>query len=88
VAFTSFVSLVVQSSAVERTWHLFAALQDLECVRRGIYKLPWDMTTTGHRQTNPLNVLDKFTRYPPLPSLRIVSVGIYSGSVVVRNETV
>jgi ubiquinone/menaquinone biosynthesis C-methylase UbiE len=37
--------------------------QDYENVRRGIYKLPWDMTTSGHRQTNPLNVLDKFTRF-------------------------
>ena len=37
-------------------------LQDYENVRRGVYKLPWDMTTSGHKQTNPLNVLDKFTR--------------------------
>jgi hypothetical protein len=29
------------------------------CCRAGLYKLPWDMTTFGHRQTNPLFVLRK-----------------------------
>ena len=29
------------------------------CCRAGLYKLPWDMTTLGHRQTNPLFVLQK-----------------------------
>jgi hypothetical protein len=29
------------------------------CCRAGLYKLPWDMTTPGHRQTNPLFVLQK-----------------------------
>lgn len=30
------------------------------CSRRaGLYKMPWDMTTLGHRQYNPLFVLRK-----------------------------
>jgi hypothetical protein len=28
------------------------------CCRTGLYKLPWDMTV-GHRQTNPLFVLQQ-----------------------------
>ena len=38
-------------------------MQDYDNVRKGVYKLPWDMTTLGHKQTNPLNILDKFTRW-------------------------
>ena len=41
----------------------FVCLQDYENIRMGLYKLPWDMTTSGHKQTNPLNIIDKFSRY-------------------------
>ena len=37
-------------------------MQDYENIKNGIYKLPWDMTTPGHKQTNPLNILDKGMR--------------------------
>lgn len=33
--------------------------QDLEYIKDGQYKLPWDMTTLSHRQYNPLFVLGK-----------------------------
>lgn len=32
-------------------------LQDYKNITAGAYKLPWDMTTTGHRQWNPLHLL-------------------------------
>ena len=37
-------------------------MQDYENIKKGIYKLPWDMTTPGHKQTNPLNILEKGMR--------------------------
>lgn len=33
--------------------------QDLEAIKSGAYKLPWDMTTLTHRQYNPLYILSK-----------------------------
>jgi ubiquinone/menaquinone biosynthesis C-methylase UbiE len=33
--------------------------QDFENIKAGLYKMPWDMTTPGHRQYNPLFVLRK-----------------------------
>lgn len=51
------------NAANELSNRLFEAVavykQDLENIKRGMYKLPWDMTTIGHRQYNPLFVLNK-----------------------------
>lgn len=33
--------------------------QDLENIKNGLYKMPWDMTTLSHRQYNPLFVLSR-----------------------------
>lgn len=33
--------------------------QDLQNIKDGKYKLPWDMTTPSHRQYNPLFILNK-----------------------------
>jgi hypothetical protein len=33
--------------------------QDLDAIKQGAFKLPWDMTTISHRQYNPLFVLSK-----------------------------
>ena len=37
--------------------------QDYEQIKEGAFALPWDMTTTGHRQFNPLYVLRKATAF-------------------------
>lgn len=37
--------------------------QDLRVIKEGGYKLPWDMTTLGHRQTNPLYMAGKASEY-------------------------
>jgi len=37
--------------------------QDLECVRAGEYRLPWDMSTPGHRQRNPVYMARKAVEY-------------------------
>lgn len=34
-----------------------ALLQDFKNIKAGLYKLPWDVTTLGNKQFNPLNVL-------------------------------
>ena len=42
----------------------FASFQcDLRNIKEGAYKLPWDMTTPGHRQYNPLFVLRQAALY-------------------------
>lgn len=33
--------------------------QDFRNIQAGKYNLPWDMVTTGHRQFNPLYILNK-----------------------------
>lgn len=33
------------------------ALQDLENIEAGLYKLPWDMTTVTHKQYNPFYMI-------------------------------
>eukprot|EP00878_Enallax_costatus_P019970 GHUV01021087.1.p1 GENE.GHUV01021087.1~~GHUV01021087.1.p1 ORF type:complete len:502 (+),score=114.24 GHUV01021087.1:180-1685(+) len=37
--------------------------QDLENIKKGLYKLPWDMTTLSHRQYNPLFVLSRSAQF-------------------------
>lgn len=37
--------------------------QDLQHIEQGKYNLPWDMVTSGHRQFNPLFVLNKASRF-------------------------
>lgn len=36
---------------------------DLPYIKQGAYKLPWDMTTPGHRQTNPFYVIPQLGGY-------------------------
>lgn len=37
--------------------------QDLKLIQQGAFKLPWDMTTFGHRQFNPLWVAGQARRF-------------------------
>ena len=37
--------------------------QDLRCIKEGDNKLPWDMTTPGHRQTSPFYIARHSARY-------------------------
>eukprot|EP00775_Hariotina_reticulata_P007520 gene7520-7731_t len=37
--------------------------QDLQNIKDGKYKLPWDMTTPSHRQYNPLFILNKSVQF-------------------------
>lgn len=37
--------------------------QDLRLIKEGAFKLPWDMTTPGHRQFNPLYIASQFRRF-------------------------
>jgi hypothetical protein len=52
-----------ENASTEVSNRLYEALamykQDLEAIKQGAFKLPWDMTTIGHRQYNPLFVLSK-----------------------------
>lgn len=38
-------------------------VQDYQNIANGVYKLPWDMTTSGHHQWNPLWVVQSGFRY-------------------------
>ena len=38
-------------------------MQDYKNITAGAYKLPWDMTTRGHKQWNPLAVLGGLTTF-------------------------
>lgn len=54
---------------VHPSWHSCSTRAQSDCIhispswmarcRAGLYKMPWDMTTLRHRQTNPLFVLRK-----------------------------
>eukprot|EP00892_Ulva_mutabilis_P005099 jgi/Ulvmu1/2961/UM015_0001.1 len=65
----TFTSGVLDASASSRlAWNLsteaFGTFEcDLRNIKEGAYKLPWDMTTLGHRQTNPLYVLRQSILY-------------------------
>jgi hypothetical protein len=52
-----------ENASTEVSNRLYEALamykQDLEAIKQGAFKLPWDMTTVSHRQYNPLFVLRK-----------------------------
>ncbi|KAF8057919.1 Scube3 [Scenedesmus sp. PABB004] len=37
--------------------------QDLDCIKAGAFKAPWDMTTPANRQYNPLYVLTKSVQF-------------------------
>eukprot|EP00191_Tetraselmis_sp_GSL018_P014080 CAMPEP_0177587304 /NCGR_PEP_ID=MMETSP0419_2-20121207/5565_1 /TAXON_ID=582737 /ORGANISM="Tetraselmis sp., Strain GSL018" /LENGTH=470 /DNA_ID=CAMNT_0019077315 /DNA_START=166 /DNA_END=1579 /DNA_ORIENTATION=+ len=45
--------------------------QDIQNINKGIYKLPWDMTTLSHRQYNPLFVLGKASEFLEEASLTL-----------------
>lgn len=49
------------SACLQSLNHVLIA-QDYENIKRGIYKMPWDFATPGHRQTNPINVLSQSFR--------------------------
>lgn len=38
-------------------------MQDYVNIQEGKYKLPWDMTTRGHRQFSPSYILGKASRF-------------------------
>jgi hypothetical protein len=42
------------------------AAQDFKNIQEGVYKLPWDMTTRGHRQWSPLWVARRSAQVPDL----------------------
>ncbi|KAF6266375.1 S-adenosyl-L-methionine-dependent methyltransferase [Scenedesmus sp. NREL 46B-D3] len=55
------------NASTELSNRLYEALavykQDLESIKQGAFKLPWDMTTVSHRQYNPLFVLSKSAQF-------------------------
>ncbi|WIA35683.1 hypothetical protein OEZ86_004089 [Tetradesmus obliquus] len=55
------------NASTELSNRLYEALamykQDLEGIKQGAFKLPWDMTTITHRQYNPLFVLSKSAQF-------------------------
>ncbi|KAL4419508.1 hypothetical protein ABPG77_002294 [Micractinium sp. CCAP 211/92] len=54
---TRFEEMVRRSWSGPATEAMLMFWQDYENIKEGRYALPWDMTTAGHRQFNPLFVL-------------------------------
>lgn len=42
---------------------LLTFYQDFENIKAGAYSLPWDMITLGHRQANPLFILQRASAF-------------------------
>ena len=49
-------------SLTRRYW----AVQDYRNIEQGVYALPWDMTTSGHRQWSPFWVAQRTAQVPTL----------------------
>lgn len=58
-ALTRFEEMVRRSWSGPTTEAMLMFWQDHENIKEGRYVLPWDMTTPGHRQYNPLFVLQR-----------------------------
>jgi len=53
-------------SLTRRHW----AVQDYRNIEQGVYALPWDMTTSGHRQWSPFWVAQRTAQVPTLHILQ------------------